>query len=109
MADVGVIQRRNRTGFAGKALGELRIGHFDRDITIQPGIVGTIHFAHPAFTDWRQDFIRAEFVAYRKRHMQDSAKFTRSESGLRLDDGVLVHYLCKFGVWRRVEAPPKSK
>src|SRR5580692_2066165 len=51
VADVGVVERGNRPSLAGKALAELRIGHFDRDIAIQPGIMGAIHFAHPAFAD----------------------------------------------------------
>jgi hypothetical protein len=71
----------NRTCFAGKALGELRIGHFDRHIPIQPGVMRAIHFAHPAFTDGREDFIRAEFIAGRDRHLCVRAKFSRSESG----------------------------
>ena len=50
---------------------------FDRDIPIQAGIVGAIHFTHPAFTDRRDDFIGAEFISGRKRHMQDSVKFSR--------------------------------
>ena len=71
MADVGVVERGDRAGFAGEALGELRVGNFDRDIAIQPGIMRAIHLAHAALADGRKDFVGAEFVADRKRHTRD--------------------------------------
>src|SRR5229473_8471362 len=77
MADVGVVERGNRTGFAGKALGELRIGHFDRDIPIQTRVSGAVHLAHASGTDGRKDLVRAEFVAYRKGHGRSSVQFSR--------------------------------
>ena len=73
MADVGVVERGDRAGLAGEALGELGVGNFDRDIPIQPGIVRAIHLAHAALADGRKDFIRAEFVADGERHVLDLA------------------------------------
>jgi hypothetical protein len=81
MADVGVVERSNRTGFTGKALGELLIGHFDRDIPIQPGIVGAVHLSHAAFADGRDDFIGAEFISGRKRHEYEQVYRAGSENG----------------------------
>jgi hypothetical protein len=76
MADVGVIERRNRTRFAGEALGELGVGDFDRDVAAKAGIMRAIHFAHSALAHESENFIRAEFVAGRERHGNDSAKCT---------------------------------
>jgi hypothetical protein len=42
-------------------------------------IVGAVDLSHSAFADGRQDFVGTEFVAYRKRHVLDSAKCSRSE------------------------------
>jgi hypothetical protein len=53
----------------------------------------------------REDFIRTEFFAGRDRHLLVRG---RSESGLCPDDGASFHYFYKFGVWRRVEGPPKK-
>lgn len=38
-------------------------------VAVDLGIARTINLAHPAFADWAKDFIRAEFVAYGKRHL----------------------------------------
>jgi hypothetical protein len=35
--------------------------------------MSTIHLAHPALADGRDDFIRAEFVAGLERHLTDLA------------------------------------
>jgi hypothetical protein len=40
----------------------------NHDSSIQPGIGSAIHFAHPARTEGRDDFVWSEFVAGRKRH-----------------------------------------
>jgi hypothetical protein len=43
--------------------------NFNGYIAMEPGVLSTIHFAHPAFTDRREDFVRAEFIACSKRHL----------------------------------------
>jgi len=35
-----------------------------------------IDLTHATRADLREDFVRAEFVAYRERHMQDAVKFS---------------------------------
>jgi hypothetical protein len=64
-----MIDRREHLGFPiepGEALripGELRWQRFDRDITIEPGIAGTIHLAHPAFAKLGDHGVRADATA----------------------------------------------
>ena len=74
-------QWRVTPGGAVRMLGKGSGQNFDGYFTIEFGIAGAIHFAHPIGTNRRKDFIRAEFVAYRERHVGDAAKFIRSASG----------------------------
>jgi hypothetical protein len=73
----------------------------ERDVTTDAGITRLPHLAHAALADGRDDFIRAEFVAWLERHLGVRAKFIRSESGYILDDGASVPYFFKFGVFGR--------
>jgi hypothetical protein len=41
----------------------------DRHLPAQLGVLGAIHFAHATRANGREDFVRAEFVAWRKGHM----------------------------------------
>ena len=65
-----MIQRRQNFRFTlepGQSLGILCEGggqNFDRYFAIQLGVLGAIDLTHPACTDGREDFIRAEFVAW---------------------------------------------
>ena len=77
---MGVIQRRDGLRFTSEAFAELRGGDFDRNVAIQSRISGPIHLTHASSTDGRKDFVRAEFVAYRKRHVSESVKFSGSNS-----------------------------
>ena len=45
------LSARDGARFAREALGELRVRDFDRDVAIQPGIVGAVYLAHAAFAD----------------------------------------------------------
>jgi hypothetical protein len=45
---------------------------------LQAWIVRAMNLAHTTFADGRDDLVRSEFVAYRKRHLSKSAKFNRS-------------------------------
>jgi hypothetical protein len=53
LADVGVIDRRDRHRFATKALARLRVRgrllrqQLDRDLALEARVQGTIHDAHP--------------------------------------------------------------
>jgi hypothetical protein len=72
VADVGMVQRRNRSCFTGEALGELSVGNLDRHIATEAVVMRSIDFSHATFADKGEDFIRAEFVAGRERHRSDS-------------------------------------
>ena len=64
--DVGMVQRGKHLGFAlepGEAVWIECEGlgkNLERDVPIQPDIVGLIHLAHPARPNQRADFINAE-------------------------------------------------
>src|SRR5580704_11361016 len=98
-----MVQSRNRACFASEALGELRFGHFDCDIPIQPGIVGLIHLAHAARADGREDLVRPELCARGERHIFDSAKCIRSTSVYRKYAGLEI----TAGSLSRWHAPPQ--
>src|SRR5205085_1933885 len=69
-----MIQCRDRPSLPLEALAEFTLRHFECDAPVQPGVAGLVHFAHTARADRRKNFVRAEFVAYRKGHMRDSTK-----------------------------------
>jgi hypothetical protein len=87
LRDIRMIRRPQDLRFALKAsqslgiLYERRGKNFDRYFPIQLGVLGAINLTHPAFTDRRKDFVRAEFIAWLKRHRCVRAKFSRSERG----------------------------
>jgi len=62
LADVGMIQRGDRFGFALEPFPELCAGNFDRDCPIQTRVFGTIRFSHRTRADGRKDLVRAEFA-----------------------------------------------
>jgi hypothetical protein len=64
-------------------------------------VLCAIHLSHAAFTNRHKNFVRAEFIAYRERHVMDSIQFSRSERGLCLDDGAL-------GSYSTLTTPPRS-
>ena len=76
LADVRMIQRRDGAGFALETLAELGLGNLDGDDAIKARVAGLIHFAHPAGAERGKDFVRAEFVAGRERHVRDSSQCT---------------------------------
>ena len=65
-ADVGMIELRDRAGFAVEALAELRIGgerlreDLDRHRAIEPRVARLVDLAHPAGAEGGEDFVRAE-------------------------------------------------
>ena len=103
-----MIQRGDGLGFALKTLRELFPGNFDRDVAIQARIAPLPDLAHSTGADGRQDFIRAEFVAWLERHMIDLTSVLGQKSELRLNYGVSVPYIFKTRVWRRVEVPAEK-
>src|SRR5690242_5231668 len=85
-ADVGVIQRRNRTRFARKTFRELLFGNLNSDIAIQAGVVRAVYLAHAAHPDERQDLVGPEFVALNKRHKCLTILPRITRSGARFKD-----------------------
>jgi hypothetical protein len=69
LADVGMLQRGDSSGFMLEPLAELRARNLDRDVPIQTRVLGTIHFSHAARANRRKDFLRAELIAGRKLHI----------------------------------------
>src|SRR5438105_3539784 len=73
-ADVRMIQRGDRVGFALEALAMLGVHrqiwreHFDGDVAVQARIARAIDFAHPARAERREDFVWAEARAGGQRH-----------------------------------------
>src|SRR5262249_45677404 len=74
-ADAGMIQRRDGTGFAFEALFQIERRRkmagqdFDGDGPIEARIAGTVHFAHAARAQRRDDFVRAEPVSGGELHI----------------------------------------
>ena len=77
LAYIGVVQRRDRIGFALEALAELRGGNFDGDIAVQPRIARAPDFAHATLAERREDFVRPEFIAGRQGHTWGSVHSSR--------------------------------
>ena len=59
-ADVGMIQRGDGTHFAVESLAEALRGHFDRDVTTQPGIERLVDLAHAARPQEAVNLVRSD-------------------------------------------------
>src|SRR5678815_1324099 len=66
-AYIRMIERRNGSGFALETgthfavRREMLREHFDRDVATQARVAGTVHFAHPARAQRRDDFVWTQF------------------------------------------------
>ena len=73
--DIGMIQRGDGARFEFEALAAHGIvGHvgrqdLQRDVASEARIAGAIHFTHAARAEGRDDFVGAEVVAGRERHL----------------------------------------
>ena len=56
-----------------ETLVEFGLGNFDGDGAVEAGVIGLVNVTHPSRADGREDFIGAEFVAGRERHLIDKA------------------------------------
>jgi hypothetical protein len=45
------------------SIGEVIGKNFDGDDSVQTGVPGAVHLAHPACADGREDFVRAQALA----------------------------------------------
>ena len=76
LANVRMIQRRNRPGLLLEAADAIRVGgkrlgeDLDRHVTTKTRVARTIHFAHAAGADQRDDFIRADLRAQCEWHVR---------------------------------------
>ena len=74
LADMRMVQRRNRSAFALHALLQFRRGrkvrsqNFDGHRAIKAGITGAINLSHAACAQQRLDFVRTEFRARSESH-----------------------------------------
>ena|SRR5450631_282627 len=69
--DVGMIPCGDGFGFPLETFGEVFLRNLDRDVTTDTGIARLPHLSHATFSDWRDAFICAEFVAGGERHVLD--------------------------------------
>jgi hypothetical protein len=76
MEEEGAYAPSSCAGCSGFFLTGNRGGNFDGYVAIQAGIMRLPHFAHSTRADGRKNFIRAEFVAYGKRHARDLSSVT---------------------------------
>jgi hypothetical protein len=68
-----VIQRTDNAGFPLEPFRKLFSRNLNRNFASQSRIASAVYLTHPTFADCLKDFVRAEFVTYRKRHVLDSA------------------------------------
>jgi hypothetical protein len=54
----------------------------DGNVAVQSHIARAVDFAHAVGAKGREDFVRAELVAYGEWHVRDSVKCIRSDFGL---------------------------
>jgi hypothetical protein len=91
--DVGVVQRREKMGFALEPReafgnrGQLFREEFDRDFAMELGVPGAVNVPHPARAQRGQDFVSSESAPGSERHQLPS--LATSASGLygSLDGG----------------------
>src|ERR1039458_8931325 len=66
--------RSRAVAFAGGGIGGQMPGqHLDGYLPAEFGVLGAVHLAHTAGADGGEDFVRAEFVAGRERHVRESS------------------------------------
>src|SRR5215469_16760090 len=82
-ADIGMIERGSGPSLALKAFpGGNRRKFLRQDfysyVAMEPCVPRAINFAHPALADGGKDLVGAEFVAFGKRHTQNTVESIRS-------------------------------
>ena len=74
LRDVRMVQRRQQTRLAFESRKAFRTAghflrqHFDRNITIEPGVGGPVYLSHAALAERRLDSENTELDALRERH-----------------------------------------
>jgi hypothetical protein len=62
-ADVGMVQRRDGSGFPLEAFSEMLGGDFDRYVAVEARVGGAVHLSHPALAKMADDLVGPQFVA----------------------------------------------
>jgi hypothetical protein len=88
LADMRMVQRGNRTTFLLESSRVLGLQPLNRDDAVQPRVARLPDLAHATRSEGREDFVRPKLITDRERHISDSVKFIRPNSGLLLDIGV---------------------
>ena len=60
MANVGMIQSRDRPGFLLETIGEILVRDFDRYVAAETRVAGAINLAHSTGADQRKDFVGSQ-------------------------------------------------
>ena len=68
LADVGMIETGDGSGFQFKPRAMLLVQSLDGDDPIEPGVASLPYLAHATGADRRKDLVGSEFVANRERH-----------------------------------------
>src|ERR1051325_2250528 len=75
LAYIGVIQSGHSTDFALESIAEVLGGNLDRHLPPHARIAGSVHLAHAAGPNGREDLIRSQASSGRERHI-DLSDFT---------------------------------
>ena len=81
-----MVELGDSAGLVFEALRELFLRNFEGHGPVEARVVRLLYLAHTSCANRREDFVGAEFVANRERHMSAAAKFSRSRRGVLLDD-----------------------
>ncbi len=63
LADVRMIERRDRAGFGLEPFAEAVVRYLEGDYPIQAGVTGPVNLAHAARCNKRQNLVRSEASA----------------------------------------------
>src|SRR5262249_53352248 len=99
-ADIRMIQRGSGASLGKQAFSVFRLvdhfprQHFQSDIASELSIVRSIHLAHPALTEQRRHFIRAELLPYCDGHemWRDYSESRNAVPGIIPNNPQLITY-----------------
>jgi hypothetical protein len=89
-ADVGMVQRGDRPGFALKTLacqvgaGEPRRQHLDGDLAVEAGVAGAVDLAHPTFAKLGKDLVWTDRLPDHKQGLSMATVETTSDGSRRV-------------------------
>ncbi len=104
--DVGVIERRDAARLAVESFDELLCGkalrgeHLQRELAPEPGVLGEEYLSHPAGSEWRDDAVVSQDVAWRKGPVQLHLRYVANHR----TDAILLWNVQPGGVERGLMA-----